>query len=79
MALFLITGAVMGGIIGDLLADSSVLSGMTPYLIKQFLLLDIPPFTVNLYVVKFSVGVVFSPNLVSILGMIAAGILYRYF
>lgn len=79
LALFLVTGAVLGGIIGELIASSSMLSGIAPYLVKQFLIFDLPPVSINLYVVKLIVGFALYPNLISILGIIVAVILFRRF
>lgn len=79
MVLFLITGAVVGGILGELAASSSLLSGIAPYLIKPFPIFDLPPVAIDLYVVKFVIGFALYPNLMSILGIIAAIILFRRF
>ena len=79
MVLFLITGAVLGGIIGEIIADSTLLAGVTPYLVKQFLIFDLPPVTINLYVIKFVIGFALYPNLISLLGMVAAAALFRRF
>ncbi|WP_312198501.1 DUF4321 domain-containing protein [Anaerospora hongkongensis] len=79
LALFLITGAVLGGIIGEIIADSTLLAGVTPYLVKQFLIFDLPPVSINLYVIKFVIGFALYPNLISLLGMVAAAALFRRF
>ncbi|HWR44641.1 DUF4321 domain-containing protein [Sporomusa sp.] len=79
MALFLITGAVVGGILGELASNSSLLSGVVPYLIKPFPVFDLPPVAINLYVIKVVIGFALYPNLMSILGIIAAIILFRRF
>ena len=77
LILFLITGAVVGGILGELISHSDILAGVAPYLIKTFLVLEVPPVTINLYVVKFVVGFTLQPNLISILGMVVAILLFR--
>ena len=77
--LFLITGAIVGGILGELAASSSLLSGVAPYLIKPFPVFDLPPVAINLYVIKMVVGFALYPNLMSVLGIIAAIILFRRF
>lgn len=77
LLLFLITGAVFGGIIGEFISRADALANWTPYLVKTFLVLDIPPVSINLYVVRFMVGFALQPNLISILGMIAAIFLFR--
>jgi len=79
LALFVITGAVLGGIIGEIIADSTLLTGVAPYLVKQFLIFDLPPVTINLYVIKLVIGFALYPNLISILGIIAAVALFRRF
>ncbi len=77
LLLFLITGAVFGGILGEFISRSDVLADWSPYLVKTFLVLDVPPININLYVVKFILGFVLQPNLISILGMIIAMLLFR--
>lgn len=79
MILFLITGAIVGGILGELAANSSLLSGIAPYLIKPFPVFDLPPVAINLYVIKLVIGFALYPNLMSILGIIAAIMLFRRF
>ena len=79
LALFLVTGAVVGGILGDIIADVAILPGFTAYLVKHFMILDVPPVTINLYVVKFVIGFALYPNLISILGIAAAALLFRRF
>jgi hypothetical protein len=79
LILFLITGAVLGGILGELISRSSALVDVAPYFVKTFLVLDVPPVSINLYVVRFMVGFALQPNLISILGMIAAIVLFRRF
>ncbi len=77
LLLFLITGAVFGGILGEFISRSDVLADWSPYLVKTFLVLDVPPININLYVVKFMLGFALQPNLISILGMIIAMLLFR--
>lgn len=79
MALFLVTGAVVGGILGELVSESSLLAPVAPYLIKPFPIFDLPPIAINLYVIKFVVGFALYPNLMSIFGIIAAILLFRRF
>lgn len=77
--LFLVTGAIIGGILGELIGSSTLLVGIAPYLVKTYPILDVPPMTLNLYVIRFVVGFAFYPNLVSILGIVIAALLYRRF
>ena len=79
LLLFLITGAVFGGILGELISRSDALVDVAPYLVKTFLILDVPPVSINLYVVRLMLGFALQPNLISILGMVAAIMLFRRF
>lgn len=79
LALFLITGAVLGGILGELIASSSALSGIAPYLVKTYTILDVPPIAINLYVIKLVIGFALHPNLISVLGIVVAIVLFRRF
>jgi len=78
LLLFLITGAICGGILGQLISHSDALAEVSPYLVKTFLVLDVPPVTINLYVVKFVLGFALQPNLISIVGMIIAVLIFRH-
>ncbi len=69
--LFLVLGAIIGGIIGELISGFP-LGGATALLVKTYPVFDVPPVTINLYVIKFVFGVSFHPNLISLIGMIAA-------
>ena len=77
LLLFLITGAVFGGILGEFISNADALGSWAPYLVKTFLVLDVPPVSINLYVVRFMLGFALQPNLISILGMIAGIVLFR--
>ena len=79
LALFMVTGAVLGGILGEIISTSSMLIGVAPYLVKTFPIFDLPPVTINLYVIKLAIGFALYPNLISILGMIIAIFVYRRF
>ena len=79
LALFLVIGAVVGGIMGEIIADMAILPGVTAYLVKHFMILDVPPVSINLYVIKFVIGFALYPNLISILGIAAAAALFRRF
>jgi len=77
LLLFLITGAVFGGILGEFISRADALASVSPYLVKTFLVLDVPPISINLYVVRVMLGFALQPNLISIMGMIAAILLFR--
>lgn len=76
--LFVIVGAVLGGILGEVITGWS-LGGITPLLVKTFPVFDVPPVTINLFVIKFVVGFSLHPNLIGILGVVVAAFLFRRF
>ncbi len=75
--IFLVSGAVIGGVLGELLQGVDALQSLLPYLVSTYPILEIPSFTLNLYVIKLAVGFSFTPNLMSILGVVLALFLYR--
>lgn len=74
--LFVIVGAILGGILGELMRAAG-LGGAVPYMVQTYPVLDLPLVTINLYVIQFSFGFVFAPNLMSMLGVIIAILLFR--
>ena len=70
--LFIVTGAIVGGMIGEALQATQVLGESTKFLIQRYEVFSVPPSTLDFYVMKISAGFDFRPNLVSILGMIIA-------
>lgn len=70
--LFVVTGAIVGGMIGDALQASQFFGESTKFLIQRYEVFSVPPATLDFYVMKISAGFDFRPNLVSILGMIIA-------
>lgn len=70
--LFIVTGAIVGGMIGEALQATQVLGESTKFLIQRYEVFSVPPATLDFYVMKISAGFDFRPNLVSILGMIIA-------
>lgn len=70
--LFMVTGAIVGGMIGEALQAAQVLGESTKFLIQRYEVFSVPPATLDFYVMKISAGFDFRPNLVSILGMIIA-------
>jgi hypothetical protein len=79
LALFLIIGAVLGGAMGELLAKQAIFADLAPYLSKHYVLLNIPPLTVDIYIAQIVGGLVFQPSLMSILGMLLGIFFYRRF
>jgi len=75
--LFVVVGAILGGLLGELMRQVDALSGLIPYLVTTYPVLDIQPFTINLYVIQLTIGLSFAPNLMSILGIVLALFLFR--
>lgn len=75
--LFVVVGAIIGGILGQLLSGVEALAGLMPYLVTTYPVFDTSPITVNLYVIRLTIGLAFAPNLMSILGIVAALLLFR--
>lgn len=75
--LFVIIGAILGGILGEFLKNVPSLEGVMPYLVTTFPVFDMAPVTIDLYVIRLTVGLAFMPNLMSMLGIVVAIALYR--
>ena len=75
--LFVAVGAILGGILGELMRKIDALSGLVPYLVQTYPVLNLPMVTINLYVIQFSFGFVFEPNIMSVLGVVLAIVLFR--
>lgn len=79
LILFVVTGAVLGGILGEVIKDIDSFATIAPYLVKTYSVIDMSPVVINLYVIKLSLGFVFQPNLISIFGVLAAIFLFKRF
>ena len=77
MFLVLATGAIVGGLLGDVLLSSQALGAGTSFLVQKYQVLNIPPAVIDFYVMKITVGFAFTPNLVAILGMVVALLLFN--
>lgn len=75
--LFVVVGAILGGILGELLRGIEALQGVMPYLVQTYPIFEMQPATINLYVIKLTIGFSFVPNLMSMLGIIAAFFMFR--
>jgi hypothetical protein len=62
-------GAILGGILGELMKMSDMLAGLVPYLVTSYPVFDMAPVTLNLYVLRLTLGLAFEPNLMSIPGV----------
>lgn len=70
--LFFMGGAIIGGLLGELIAGSSALSGIAPYLTKKYVIFDMAPANVNLFILQLKFGITLQPNLVSVIGVVIA-------
>jgi len=75
--IYVVVGAVLGGILGELLSGVDALHSIMPYLVHTYPVLDMQPMTVNLYVIQLTMGMSFYPNLMSIFGIVVALFLFR--
>lgn len=72
----LLLGAIIGGLLGDVLAQANF-SSFVPYLTKQFTILDLQQIELNLFVLDFTFSLRFTLSILSLLGLVAAAILFR--
>ena len=79
LLLFLLTGALLGGLLGEVIAGSPALAGLSPYLVKKYTIFDMSPATINLFIMQIKLGLVLQPNLISVIGIIVAMFLFRRF
>lgn len=75
--LFVVVGAILGGILGELMKGLDAFQGLVPYLVHTYPVFDMQPATINLYVIQLTIGFSFAPNLMSILGIVLAVWLFR--
>lgn len=79
LVLFLLTGALLGGLLGEVIAGTPALSGLSPYLTQKHTLFEMAPANINLFVMQLKLGLVLQPNLISVLGIASAIFLFRRF
>ncbi len=75
LLLFLLAGAIIGGLLGEVLEGANFTSFM-PYLTKQYSLIDLNEVKINLFVLDISFSIHFAPNLLSLLGLVLAAIFF---
>ncbi len=75
--LFIATGAIVGGLLGDAMLSSQAFGSGTSFLVQKYQVLNIQPAVIDFYVMKITVGFAFTPNLVAILGMVVALFLFN--
>ena len=75
--LFMATGAIVGGLLGDAMLSSQAFGSGTAFLVQKYQVLNIQPVAIDFYVMKITIGFAFTPNLVAILGMVIALLLFN--
>ena len=76
-AVFVFTGAVLGGLLGEALRGVEALSSIAPLLSETHPAVVLAPVVINLFVVSVSFGLSFTPNIMSLVGVIVALVLFR--
>ena len=76
-AVFVLTGAVLGGLLGEFLRVVEALSSIAPLLADTHAAFVLPPVQLDLFAISLSFGFSFTPNIMSLIGVIVALILYR--
>ena len=73
--IFLIVGGILGGIVGEALYAVPALKGILPALTQHY---EIQNIHLNLYLMELQFGIHLAPNMLSIIGVILAAILFRH-
>lgn len=77
--IFLIAGGILGGIVGEALYAVPALQGMMPALTQHYEILNIQQMHLNLYLMELQFGIHLAPNILSIVGILLAAVLFRRF
>ncbi len=77
--LFFLGGAIIGGLLGELIAGSPAFSGIAPYLTQKHSIFEMAPAHINLFIAQIKFGLSLQPNLISIIGVVIAMVLFRRF
>lgn len=78
LALYVVIGAILGGLLGELLSGVDALRSLMPYLKNPYPVIDVAPSVIDIYVIKLTVGFAFSPNLMSIIGVVIAVWIFKH-
>lgn len=76
-AVFVFTGAVLGGLFGVFLRGVEALSAVAPLFADTHPAFVLAPMTMDFFVVSVSFGFSFTPNVMSLVGVIVALVLFR--
>ena len=77
--LFIIIGAIVGTGVGEFLTTIPSISDVASFLVKKYLILSVPPVTVNLIVATFVIGFSLQPSIMTMLGVVFGIFLYKRF
>ena len=78
LVLYVVIGAILGGLLGELLSGVDALSSLMPYLKNPYPVINVVPSVSDIYVISLTVGFSFSPNLMSIIGVVIAVWIFRH-
>ena len=78
LVLYVVIGAILGGLLGELLSGVDALSSLMPYLKNPYPVINAAPSVIDIYVISLTVGFSFSPNLMSIIGVVIAVWIFRH-
>lgn len=77
--LFIIIGAIVGTGIGEFLMTIPSIADIAAFVVKKYLILSVPPVTVNLIVATFVIGFSLQPSIMTMLGVVLGIFLYKRF
>ena len=77
--LFVVVGAIAGGLVGELFKSIDALSGLAPYLTAGSEIFAVGPFDLNLFVFHLTLGLSFTPHLLAALGMVLGIVAFKKF
>ena len=78
LVLYVVIGAILGGLLGELLSGVDALSSLMPYLKNPYPVINVVPSVIDIYVISLTVGFSFSPNLMSIIGVVIAVWIFKH-
>lgn len=76
LVLFIVVGGILGGIFGELLSGMNF-GNIVPILSQHFEIFNVQNIDLNLYVMQIKFGLRFAPNLLSIIGIVVAFLIYQ--
>ncbi len=77
--IFIIVGALIGTGIGEFLTTIQGIENIASFLVTKYLIVSVPPVTINLIVLTLIVGFSFQPSIMTMLGIVLGIFLYKRF